>query len=370
MTKGSYAIAALMLGAIMPCATLAQDKAADLKALAASLPGTLIDDPTSLDWSVYGPNHTHKPIRSADIPGGQAALQIAVTTASNPYDVSANVPLSAAVKSGEQIVIGFYARTISAETADGLGVVTVRFQQNAAPYSGFGDTKLTIGKAWQFYQAPARATVDLPKGVGVAVYQLSGAKQVVQIGQTIVLSGASSVLPKSESVAIAPPPIMPPQLQGKGDLLNDPTRRGWTNYGMATPPEPIKVGIPGGAATRFTIAAVGTNAWDSGSGIPIDGAIAEGDTVLVSFIARTISAATPDGKAMLGIMVQNTTSPYASFGNHMISVGPNWGLVQIRTKATMALPSGKGQVMLHLAGAKQVLEVGPVYVLKIPEPRP
>ena len=370
MTNGHYAIAALLLGSIAPGLAQAQDKAADLKALAASLPGTLIDDPTSLDWSVYGPDHTHKPIRGTDIPGGQAALQVAVTKAGNPYDVSANVPLTAAVKAGEQIVIGFYARTVSAETADGSGIVTVRFQQNAAPYSGFGDTKLTIGKTWQFYQAPARATVDLPKGIGVAVYQLSGAKQVVQIGQTIVVSGASSMLPKNESVAIAPPPIMPPQLQGKGALLNDPARRIWASYGMAAPPEPIKVGIPGGAATRFTVAAVGANAWDAGSGIPIDGAIAEGDTVLVSFIARTISAATPDGKALLGVMVQNNTPPYPSFGNHMISVGPNWGLVQIRTRATMALPQGKGQVMLHLAGAKQVLEVGPVYVLKVAEPQP
>ena len=344
----------------------ASDKAAALKALTDVLPGPLVNDPTSLEWAVYGDGQTHKIVKATSIPGGGAAMQVTVTKPGPDYAVSANVPLTVAITRGQQLVIGFYARTIAAETTDGRGTINVRFQQNADPFPGFGDSRQSIGKVWTFYQVPATASIDLAKGVGIAVFHLAGAKQTLEIGQAIVITGASQILRTTETVALAAPPIMPPQLQGKGILLNDPANRAWNSYGLSSPALPIKAGIPGGAATRYSTISTGANVWDAGAAVLIDDAIAVGDMIQLSFIARTISATTDDGKGRLSVSIQQRAAPYNGLGAHAIAPGPNWGLVQIRTQATMALPKGSAQVMFHMAGAKQVVEIGPVYVQKAP----
>ena len=343
-----------------------------LDAFAKSVPGTLINDPTRLDWQVYGPGVAVKSIREPSIPGGQAANQITIPKrGANPYETSANVPLTTTVAVGEKVVMSFFARTISAETDDGQAVVTVRFQQNAAPYSGFGDTTLRLGKDWKLYEVPTTATTALAKGIGVGVFQLSGAKQVIQIGQTVILKGASSILVKPASgKGAAALPIMPPQLSDKGALLNDPAARTWSTHGFAAPPEPITAGIPGGVATQFTVGAKSTNVWEASAGVPIGDAVAPGDPLIVAFIARTIAADTPDGKAIIGVRVQQNVAPYDGFADHAIAVGANWGFFQLKTTAKMALPKGGGEVTLQLAGAKQIVEIGPVYVIRAVRPLP
>ena len=337
---------------------------------AKSLPGTLINDPTRLDWQVYGPGVGVKTVRDPAIPGGHAAMQITVPKRGpNPYETSANIPLTAAVAPGDQVVVSFFARTISAETGDGQGVVTVRLQQNLAPFGGFGDTKIDVGKEWKLYEVPARATSALDKGIGVAVLQLSGAKQVLQIGQMFVLKGADSILVKSAGgKGAAALPLIPPQLAGKGTMLNDPAARAWSSHGFASPPEPVTPGIPGGAATRFIVAAKSANAWEASAGVPIKSAIAAGDPLIVAFIARTIASDAPDGKARVGVRLQQNVAPYDGFADNVINVGSNWGLFQLRTTAKRALPAGGGEVTLQLAGAAQTVEIGPVYVLKADAP--
>lgn len=359
---------ALACGVAMTAGSAQSQKAepSALEAFAKSLPGTLISDPTRLDWQVFGPGVLVKSVRDPAIPGGHAANQITLPKRGpNPYETSANVPLTAAVAAGDKVVVSFYARTISADTSDGQGIVTVRLQQNAAPYAGFGDTKLSIARDWKLYEVPAQATTALAKGVGVGVFQLSGAKQVLQIGQTIVLKGASSILVKpAGGKGAAALPLIPPQLAGRGNMLNDPATRAWSTHGFATPPEPISAGIPGGAATRFVVGAKAANAWEASTGVPIRDAIAEGDPLTIAFIARTISAETSDAKAVVRIRVQQNVAPYDGFADNAIAVGPAWGLFQLRTTAKRALPAGGGEVTLQLAGAKQTVEVGPVYVIK------
>jgi len=53
------------------------------------------------------------------------------------------------------MTIGFFARTQSANTDDGKGRISVRFQRNAAPYPGFGDTLLRPDGEWGWYEVSA-----------------------------------------------------------------------------------------------------------------------------------------------------------------------------------------------------------------------
>jgi hypothetical protein len=177
---GLLALAAV---AMAPAPAWADQPTAELQALDDALPGTLINDPTRLDWQIFGAGQTNRPVKGEDIPGGKAATQITVAKAgATLFEVGANAPITTGIKSGTDVVVAFYARTVSAETTDGRGRIGLRFQQNVAPYSGFGDTTLIIEKEWKLYEVAAKANLSIPKGQAVVGFQLAGAKQVIEIG--------------------------------------------------------------------------------------------------------------------------------------------------------------------------------------------
>lgn len=332
------------------------------------LPGKLINDPTSIVWPTQGNSLKVKPVQDAAIPGGGAARRYSVPgKLANAWEAQALVPLTASIQPGQTVTVGFYARTISAKTPDGKGVIGVRFQQNAAPYYGFADTTLSIGPEWQWYEVSGVAGKAIFKDVATVSLQLGGAAQEVEIGQTMVIEGAPSIQKTVVTTAAAPEPELPPQLQGQGVLLNRPAERGWGNNGTGGSwqdrDEP-KIWL--GKATRFTATAVGVNPWDLGTAIPITGAIQPGDKLLIAVAARTESATTPDGKAKVGIRIQSNTPPYDGFAQNTFSVGPNWQLIRIRTTATQGFAPGTASVALHFAGAAQAVDIGPVYVIKTP----
>ena len=150
MRKTAFLTLAVFLS--VPVTALADQPTAELQALDDALPGKLINDPTRLDWPIFGVGQTNKPIKGEEIPGGKAATQITIAKAgATLFEVGANAPIKTGIKSGTDVVVAFYARTVSADTTDGMGRIGLRFQQNVAPYSGFGDTTLIIEKEWKLY---------------------------------------------------------------------------------------------------------------------------------------------------------------------------------------------------------------------------
>jgi hypothetical protein len=362
----------LPLALLMGTAANAEQPTPELQALDDALPGTLINDPTQLDWTVFGPGAASKPIKGETIPGGKAALQVSVPKAgATLYEIGTNAPITAAIKPGTDLVVAFYARTASSSRHDGSGIVGVRFQQNAAPYPGFGDTTLLIGKEWKLYEVSARSNLSIPRGQAVVAFQLSGAKQVIEIGQTIVASGATTLSSKNSKAVQSATTDLLPQLQGKGRLISNPANKAWTVYGTAqtsrTVPSPNIPGT-GGTALQVTTPAATKNAYDVGTNIPVTGAVSAGDILLVGVLTRTAPGGTADGTAKLGIRVQLNEAPYPGFGDNVLSVGPTWRLLQLRTQAKIAIPPGKGAVALHFGAAAQSIEVGQVYVINTSVP--
>jgi hypothetical protein len=359
----------LTLAALLavPTVVVAQQPNAELQALDDALPGTLINDPTSLDWDVFGTGHTSKPIKDEGIPGGKAALQITVPKAGTTlYEVGVNAPITAVIKSGTDVVVAFYARTVSASTSDGNGLIGVRFQQNSAPFPGFGDTTFVIEKEWKLYQMTAKATVDIPKGQAVVGFQLSGAKQVIEIGQTIVAAGTTSLTTKSGKPEQSATTELLPQLQGKGQLISNPANREWPVYGPGATNKVVpSPNIPGTGGTALLVrtAAATATAHEIGAIVPITEAIAEGDVLLIAVLARTAPGGTVDGISKLGIRVQANKVPYPGFGDNVLTLGPTWRLLQIRTQAKMPIAAGEGVLSLHFGAAAQGIEVGQVYVI-------
>lgn len=367
-----FAASMLVLLCDAPVIAFDDQPTAELQALDDALPGNLINDPTRLDWQIFGTGQTSKPVKGEEIPGGKAALRITVPKAgANLFEVGANAPITTSIKAGTDIVVAFYARTVTADTTDGKGRIGVRVQQNGPPYTGFGDTTLIIDKDWKLYEASAKATVSIPRGQAVVGFQLAGAKQILEIGQTIVVAGATSLTAKSSKMTQSATTDLLPQLQGKGRLINNPSNKDWTVYGTgATHTTIASPNIPGtgGTALRVTTSAAAPHPYDIGAAIPILEEIKEGDVLLIGVLARTAPVGSGDGTSKLGIRVQLNEAPYTGFGDNVLTLGPNWKLIQLKTQASTNIATGKGAVALHFGAAAQAVEIGQVYVLNTSEP--
>lgn len=197
----ALASAPLALGLIAATPVTAQDAAEpinspglpeDLQPIDDVLPGGLVNDPTRLDWDTYGANLSREMVTDASIPAGGVAMRYEMTERGAIYAGGANIPLLVPVEDGTRITVGFYARTIEAGTTDGTGRVGVRFQLNRDPYPGYGDTVLNIGSEWAFYEVTTVANRDLNND-GIVALQFGLARQTVEIGQAIVVTGTRSV---------------------------------------------------------------------------------------------------------------------------------------------------------------------------------
>lgn len=368
----SLAAGTALLGVAAP---VAADLPPELVALDEQLPGDLINDPSRIDWASYGENYETSGRQAADIPGGGAARVFEIKAkGAFPYTVAANVPLLDEIRSGEEVTVGFYARVVSTERADGKGIIGVRFQENAAPYGGFGDSNVLVGQEWEWHEVTARADKRIRKADAIVALQLAGAKQVVEIGQAIVVKNSPSIVTKQVAAAAsAPAPSlkdpasieMPDALRSAGQLVNDPTNRSWAHGGAGGTWQGLDVPeIWLQKATRFTTTKVGENRWDLTTAIPVLPEVKEGDTFVVAVIARTISAQTDDGKGLVYARMQGSFPPFEGFGDKVFKIGDRWQMVNLPFTATRGFGAGDATVTLHFAAAAQSIEVGPVYVFK------
>ncbi len=358
--------AAVALAALAPAHAQESQPTPELQALDDALPGTLINDPSRMDWSFYGAEQKTKNVQDPSIPGGGAAVRVEVPRAgANIYDSGANVPIRRGIAVGRDVTVAFYARTVKSEAPGGKGKIGVRFQQNAAPYAGFGDTMLDIGSEWALYEVTAKSDKAIPTGQAVVGLQLAGAKQTIEIGQVIVVDGATSIrTTKRVETAAAPDPELPPQLKDKGKMLNDPANRDWGFHGAGQTTKATVTNVYGRVGTLFSVATAGAAPYASGASIALDEDIKDGDVLLVAVLARTLSAGTADGQGLLSVRIQKNTAPYDGFLDKQVQVGPNWRLYQFRTQASMDIAKGAAQLAIHTGGARQEVEVGPVYVIR------
>ncbi|HLA70446.1 MAG TPA: hypothetical protein VK624_02980 [Steroidobacteraceae bacterium] len=118
-------------------------------------------------------------------------------------------------------------------------------------------------------------------------------------------------------------------------------------------------GIPGEHAFRIK-ANKGANPWDVQASSPVQGAINQGDVVMLMYYARAEEAA--EGGSSLSARVQLAGAPYTSTLDFTTPITGEWKSYCAHRVATATLPEKKGSVSIHLATAKQVIELGPVFV--------
>lgn len=361
---GAALAAALFVSAAPQAA--AQSLPPEVKALEAQLPGTLVNDPSRIDWESYGPEFYAESFKDPAVPGGGAARRFHVNKASEfIYTAGANIPLIRNVKRGDTVTLGFWARTVSATTEDGKGVLRVRFQQDAPPYPGFGEQTLAIGPDWQWYEVTANAEQGLDRKDGIVSIQFGRTRQVLEIGQAIVITGAASIA--GAAPAATPAPIaakieLPKPLANAGNLFNDPTRRDWrvaASDGTVTHRD--EAGIWLGKATALATGPAADASVKATLELP--GPVVKGEELLVAFAARTVASANPDGKAVVEVSLDSAATGEPVSGTR-IALGPNWQLVRYIARPEVDAQAGQLTIGLKVAGAGQSVDIGPVYMIR------
>ena len=116
---------------------------------------------------------------------------------------------------------------------------------------------------------------------------------------------------------------------------------------------------------QLKVAKKGAQKYDMGVNVPITGAVKSGHMINVAFWARSDAAETADGKGTVGVRINENKAPYDGFGDQDVAIGSEWYLYEVKMRANMDLKKGDAVVGFQLAGAKQTIEIGQVYVLDL-----
>jgi len=137
----------------------------------------------------------------------------------------------------------------------------------------------------------------------------------------------------------------------------------WTFYGDKYKAKATKAaGIPGDEAVHVTIAAKGANPWDIGATSASVKPVQANDTMLLAVYLRAPDAG--EGQTIdLPIGIGEAAAPYGVVAQDVAKVGPGWKLYYASGRAGKAYAPGAIRATVHLAGAKQVVELGPVFLL-------
>jgi hypothetical protein len=156
-----------------------------------------ITDPAKDHWSIQGKEQKTTVAKSDAVPGG-AAFRIRVDRAGpNPWDVSAQGSVAGAIRKGDVVLLGFWARSDKAPDPATPSKVNVRLQQNAAPYPAVAEISgLQLSPEWKMYYVSGKSPLDLDAGRGGVAIHLATARQTIELGPYTVLNLGPDYDPK------------------------------------------------------------------------------------------------------------------------------------------------------------------------------
>jgi len=117
--------------------------------------------------------------------------------------------------------------------------------------------------------------------------------------------------------------------------------------------------VPGDHAFRIK-ATQGANPWDVQANSPVAGAINQGDVIMLMYYARAAEPA--EGGSKLTARIQLNSPPWTAVMDMTSDITTEWKSYCAHRVASGTVGEKKGNVSIHLATAKQVIELGPVFV--------
>ena len=169
--------------------------------------------------------------------------------------------------------------------------------------------------------------------------------------------------------AVALPHVL--QAQDNADdllkkVINRPPVTAWHLDGVSGKPNIYNdPALPqGGKAVRVAVPGKGEHPWSIAASNPIDKPVKAGDNLVLAFWARLEKGENGATSAVLPYnAVQMSADPYTALFSGPVTIGPEWKMYEVKGQANRAYAAGQLNVSIHLATAKQTIDLGPVFVL-------
>jgi len=142
-------------------------------------------------------------------------------------------------------------------------------------------------------------------------------------------------------------------------MINKETNGSWFIQPEKPKAKHMKADVLGGYAFRVR-ATKSANPWDVQASSPIAGAINEGDVIMINYYARAEEPA--EGGSSLTVRIQFAGPPYNSVLDTTTKISSEWQSYCAFRVANASMGEKKSSVSIHLATAKQVIDLGPVMV--------
>lgn len=124
--------------------------------------------------------------------------------------------------------------------------------------------------------------------------------------------------------------------------------------------------VQGGKALRVQVPGRSEQPWSVAVAVPINRPVQAGDNLVLAFWARLERGEGETASATLPYnAVQLAREPYTALFSGPATIGPDWQMHEVRGRADRAYTAGDLNVSLHLATARQTVDIGPVFVLNM-----
>jgi hypothetical protein len=160
--------------------------------------------------------------------------------------------------------------------------------------------------------------------------------------------------------------------QGAAPPLNRVEVVAHQTYGAAQTNQLIDdVTALGGKARRITITNPAAQPWQAGLNSIITSDLKRGDRIEATVMMRTppqpATGDTPASSPKPGtvkVLFQLNDAPYTEFSSSTANVPARWTAFRLKGRAPEDLPRGKARIALQLGYGSQIIDVGPILVVK------
>ena len=155
-------------------------------------------------------------------------------------------------------------------------------------------------------------------------------------------------------------------LQVEATLISNPNVNAFEIYGKGFKNTIKKAAIPGAEAQQFKIRKVNAKEpWRAGSKSVLTGNVKDGDLVLVAAWLRTSNVKGGGEGFVSNLSLQLSVDPYTNFFASNMYVKNKWQPYYIWGHVEGDFGPKQLSVSVPLLGKKQMLQIGPIYVLNL-----
>lgn len=170
------------------------------------------------------------------------------------------------------------------------------------------------------------------------------------------------------ALSAAAPGAAPPEAGGAEvaeRVVNDPRPETFSAWGVNPPPRVRRdEGVQFGKALRVPIRGASPQPWASGLNVPVLKPVEAGDGLAIAFWARAERTEEGAPGRIARVQLEHSARPHRALFGQSFEVGPEWKMYSLTGETDQGYGARALQVTMHLAAAKQTLDIGPVFVLR------